>query len=91
LKKPGDFSSSEAEAALKREIESTVVQRLGTFARPAAIYVIRALPKTRSGKILRRALHAAAEGKDTGDLSTLEDPIALEAIKELLETTKKSG
>jgi acetyl-CoA synthetase-like protein len=47
--------------------------------------------KTRSGKILRRALHAAAEGKDIGDLSTLEDPIALQAIKELLEGRKKSG
>ena len=69
---------------------STVVQKLGAFARPAAIYVVRALPKTRSGKILRRALHAAAEGRETGDLSTLEDPIALEAIKELLEGTKKS-
>jgi propionyl-CoA synthetase len=66
-----------------------VAQQLGAFARPSAIYVIRALPKTRSGKILRRALHAAAEGKDTGDLSTLEDPIALEAIKELLEVTRK--
>ena len=90
LKRPGEFSSSEAETTLKREIESTVVRKLGAFARPAAIYIVRALPKTRSGKILRRALHAAAEGKDTGDLSTLEDPIALEAIKELLEGTKKS-
>ncbi|HSZ27869.1 MAG TPA: propionate--CoA ligase [Chthoniobacterales bacterium] len=89
LKKPGDFSSSEAEATLKREIGSTVAQNLGTFARPAAIYVVRALPKTRSGKILRRAILAAAEGRDTGDLSTLEDPVALDAIKELLEVTRK--
>jgi propionyl-CoA synthetase len=84
LKKPGDFCSSEAEAALKREIESTVVQNLGSFARPSGIYLIRALPKTRSGKILRRAILAAAQGRDTGDLSTLEDPVALDAIKELL-------
>jgi propionyl-CoA synthetase len=91
LKKPGDFSSIEAEAALKREIESTVDRNLGTFARPAAIYVVRALPKTRSGKILRRAILAAAEARDTGDLSTLEDPVALDAIKELLEGTRKLG
>jgi propionyl-CoA synthetase len=84
LKKPGDFCSSEAEAALKREIESTVVQNLGSFARPSGIYLIRALPKTRSGKILRRAILAAAQGRDPGDLSTLEDPVALDAIKELL-------
>jgi propionyl-CoA synthetase len=84
LKKPGDFCSLEAEAALKREIESTVVQNFGSFARPSGIYLIRALPKTRSGKILRRAILAAAQGRDPGDLSTLEDPLALDAIKELL-------
>jgi len=91
LRRPGDFSSGDAETALKREIEATVVQILGSFARPAAIHLVRALPKTRSGKILRRAIHAAAEGRDTGDLSTLEDPIALDAIKELLEVTKRRG
>jgi propionyl-CoA synthetase len=89
LKKPGDFSSPEAEVALKQDIASTVARNLGAFARPAAIYFIRALPKTRSGKILRRAILAAAEGRDTGDLSTLEDPIALDAIKELLEMTRR--
>jgi propionyl-CoA synthetase len=88
LKKPGDFSSGDAEAALKREIEVTVAQNLGTFARPASIYVVRALPKTRSGKILRRAILAAAEGRETGDLSTLEDPVALDAIQELLAVTR---
>jgi propionyl-CoA synthetase len=91
LKKPGDFSSDDAEKALKREIEATVVQMLGSFARPATIHLVRALPKTRSGKILRRAILAAAEGRDTGDLSTLEDPIALDAIKELLEVTKRQS
>jgi propionyl-CoA synthetase len=91
LKKPADFASAEAEAALKREIESTVERNLGTFARPAAIYIVRTLPKTRSGKILRRAILAAAEMRDTGDLSTLEDPVALDAIKELLEMTRKLG
>ncbi len=89
LKKPEDFSSPEAEAVLKREIEATVAETLGAFARPSAIYVVRALPKTRSGKILRRAILAAAEGTATGDLSTLEDPVALDAIKELLEVTRK--
>ncbi|MEA3164714.1 MAG: propionyl-CoA synthetase [Verrucomicrobiota bacterium] len=89
LKKPEDFSSPQAEALLKREIEATVAETLGAFARPSAIYVVRALPKTRSGKILRRAILAAAEGTATGDLSTLEDPVALDAIKELLEVTRR--
>ena len=66
-----------------------VERNLGAFARPSAIYLVRALPKTRSGKILRRAILAAAEGRATGDLSTLEDPVALDAIKELLEVTQK--
>jgi propionyl-CoA synthetase len=88
LKKPGDYPTKEAEVALKREIESTVVQNLGAFARPAAIYIIRALPKTRSGKILRRAILAAAEGRDTGDLSTLEDPVALDAIRDVLQAMR---
>jgi propionyl-CoA synthetase len=73
---------------LKREIESTVVQNLGAFARPSAIYIIRALPKTRSGKILRRAILAAADGRDTGDLSTLEDPVALDAIRDVLQAMR---
>src|ERR1700741_2143557 len=45
LQKPGDFSSGDAENALKREIEATVVQMLGSFARPATIHLVRALPK----------------------------------------------
>jgi propionyl-CoA synthetase len=89
LKKQDDFSSPSAEAELKREIEATVSQNLGSFARPSAIYIVRSLPKTRSGKVLRRAILAAAEGRETGDLSTLEDPVALDAIKELIQVTKR--
>jgi propionyl-CoA synthetase len=89
LKKQEDISSPEAAATLKREIEVTVSQHLGAFARPSAIYFVRGLPKTRSGKILRRAILAAAERRETGDLSTLEDPVALDAIKELIEVTKR--
>ncbi len=91
LKRPDDFSSHEAQTTLKQEIEATVSRHLGTFARPSAVYIIRGLPKTRSGKILRRAILAAAEGRDTGDLSTLEDPVALDAIKELIEVARRRG
>jgi propionyl-CoA synthetase len=77
-----EIESVASETQLKSEIELTVVQRLGAFARPAAIYIVRALPKTRSGKILRRAILAIAEDRDSGDLSTLEDPAALEAIEQ---------
>jgi propionyl-CoA synthetase len=78
------FASEEVRDRLRKEIEAIVVSKLGSFARPAGIYLIRALPKTRSGKILRRAILAAAEGRDTGDLTTLEDPAALDSIRELV-------
>jgi propionyl-CoA synthetase len=42
------------------------------------------LPKTRSGKLLRRAIQAVAEGRDPGDLTTMDDPTALQQIKDLL-------
>jgi propionyl-CoA synthetase len=86
-----DLPDVESRARLQKEIEAIVVSRLGAFARPAAIDIIRALPKTRSGKILRRAILAAAEGKETGDLSTLEDPVALEAIREVIRNRLKEG
>jgi propionyl-CoA synthetase len=91
LKQAEVFETEEQQTRLQKELESTVVSKLGAFARPAEIYLIRALPKTRSGKILRRAILAAAEGRDTGDLTTLEDPIALESIQELIQRIRKSG
>jgi propionyl-CoA synthetase len=89
-KSSAEFESVSSQIQLKSEIESTVVQRLGSFARPAAIHLVRALPKTRSGKILRRAILAIAEDRDSGDLSTLEDPSALEAIEEQIEADLRS-
>jgi propionyl-CoA synthetase len=91
VKQAEAFEGEEKRSQLQKEIESTVVSRLGSFARPAAIYLIRALPKTRSGKILRRAILAAAEGRDTGDLTTLEDPIALDSIREMIAGIQQSG
>jgi len=88
LKSQQSAGQPSTERELRTEIERTVEQRLGTFARPAAIYFVRMLPKTRSGKILRRAILAAAENRDTGDLSTLEDPVALDGVKEIIEATK---
>jgi propionyl-CoA synthetase len=91
VKQAEAFGSEAKQSQLQKEIESTVVSRLGSFARPAAIYVIRALPKTRSGKVLRRAILAATEGRDTGDLTTLEDPIALDSIREVIARIQESG
>jgi propionyl-CoA synthetase len=58
---------------------------LGAVAKPARVYVVDALPKTRSGKLLRRSLQALVESRDPGDLSTLDDPSALDAVRAALQ------
>ena len=67
-----------------REIMDTVDKQLGPIARPSAVHFVTLLPKTRSGKTLRRSIQALAEGRDPGDLTTIEDPNALEQIKKAL-------
>jgi propionyl-CoA synthetase len=69
----------------------TVTEQLGAVARPSRVYVVNALPKTRSGKLLRRSLQALAEQRDPGDLSTLDDPNALEEVKRALERGADAG
>lgn len=80
LKHPETFSSEQAQQALSREIMKVVDDQLGAVARPASIQFVSALPKTRSGKVLRRAIVAVCEGRDPGDLTTIEDPTTLEQI-----------
>jgi propionyl-CoA synthetase len=73
------------EQALKLEgdIMKLVDSQLGAVARPARVRFVATLPKTRSGKLLRRALQAVCEGRDPGDLTTIEDPSSLLQIKAL--------
>lgn len=73
-----------ARLQLEGEVMKQVDSRLGAVARPARVYVVAALPKTRSGKLLRRALQAVAERRDPGDLTTMEDPAALQQVKDLI-------
>ena len=61
-----------------------VDSQLGAVARPARVFFVTALPKTRSGKLLRRAIQAVCEKRDAGDLTTIEDPTALQQIKDLI-------
>jgi propionyl-CoA synthetase len=78
------LAASGADAALEGDMMRVVEDQLGAVARPARIRFVNALPKTRSGKVLRRAIVAVCEGRDPGDLPTIEDPNALEHIKESL-------
>jgi propionyl-CoA synthetase len=67
------------------EVMQTVDRQLGAIARPRAVHFVTLLPKTRSGKTLRRSIQALAEGRDPGDLTTIEDPGALEQIRQALQ------
>ena len=69
---------------LPQEVMDTVDKQLGAIARPRAVHFVTLLPKTRSGKTLRRSIQALAEGRDPGDLTTIEDPGALEQIRQSL-------
>ena len=73
-----------ATLALEGEIMKRVGDQLGAVARPSRVRFVSILPKTRSGKLLRRAIQAVCEGRDPGDLTTIEDPAALQQIKELV-------
>jgi propionyl-CoA synthetase len=71
-------------ASMRKEVMDTVDRELGAIARPGAVHFVTLLPKTRSGKLLRRSIQALAEGRDPGDLTTIEDPAALEQIRQAL-------
>ena len=68
---------------LAAEIVQAVAREIGALAKPQGVYFVPALPKTRSGKVLRRAIQAVWEARDPGDLTTIEDEGALEAIRVL--------
>jgi propionyl-CoA synthetase len=69
---------------LEGEIMKLVDRDLGAVARPARVRFVTVLPKTRSGKVLRRAIQAVCESRDTGDLTTMDDPAALQQIRDLV-------
>ena len=69
---------------LEGEVMKVVDQQLGALARPARVYFVTLLPKTRSGKMLRRAIQAVCEQRDPGDLTTMDDPAALQQIRDAL-------
>jgi propionyl-CoA synthetase len=78
------LSDDAARLRLEGEIMKRVDEQLGAIARPARVRFVTLLPKTRSGKLLRRAIQAVCEGRDAGDLTTIEDPAALQQIRDLL-------
>ena len=81
----------EAPGDVARGMQQCVIDQLGAIAKPARVYVVNALPKTRSGKLLRRSLQALVQDTDPGDLSTLDDPGALDEVRRALERGPEQG
>jgi propionyl-CoA synthetase len=87
LKDASAAATAPAALQLEGELMKVVDQQLGAVARPSRVRFVSVLPKTRSGKLLRRAIQAVVEGRDPGDLTTIEDPSALQQIGELVTST----
>jgi acetyl-CoA synthetase len=76
---------------LKKDIAKHLRTTIGPIAAPDAIYFVDSMPKTRSGKIMRRVLKAVASGQSVGDLTTLEDEGSIEEVKRAYEELKKAS
>ena len=87
VKDASKVATPAARAAQEKEVMATVDRQLGAIGRPSRVHFVTVLPKTRSGKLLRRSIQALAEGRDPGDLTTIEDPAALEQIRGALAGT----
>ncbi len=80
-------SNAAPSGELTHELLEQVTHRIGKIARPQAVHFVRLLPKTRSGKIMRRVVKAVAEGlAEVGDLTTLEDGASVEEVRSALRS-----
>jgi propionyl-CoA synthetase len=86
LRDPDRAATPELALKLEGELMKVVDEQLGAVARPSRVRFVTGLPKTRSGKLLRRAIQAVCESRDPGDLTTIEDPTALQQIRDLFPT-----
>jgi len=90
--RPGHADAQDVEAGLQTRLalidrlKSLVATRLGKPLRPQAILFVRDLPKTRNAKVMRRVIRAAYLGEVPGDLSSLENPQAVEEIRAVRRT-----
>lgn len=73
---------------LAKELKDLVGEEIGKFATPDDIFVVKGVPKTRSGKIMRRILRALAEGRDAGDITTLDDPETVRKVAEIVKAAR---
>ncbi|MCB1274243.1 MAG: acetyl-coenzyme A synthetase, partial [Leucobacter sp.] len=78
------LTADDAEAELKKHVAGAI----GAIARPRQVFIVAELPKTRSGKIMRRLLKDAAEGREIGDTTTLADTSVMQLISQRMRTEK---
>jgi acetyl-CoA synthetase len=81
LKEKGRAAGASPGDGLQRELQNHVVKKIGAIARPDKLFFTAELPKTRSGKIMRRLLRDIAEGRVLGDTTTLADPAVVASLK----------
>jgi acetyl-CoA synthetase len=84
-------SGYEPSDELAAELREWIGERIGKIARPKAVILVSDLPKTRSGKIMRRLLRDIAEGHELGDTTTLRDPAVVEEIKSKADEVLAAG
>jgi propionyl-CoA synthetase len=80
VRNPDRIATPELRATLESEVMAVVDTILGAIGRPCRVHFVLQLPKTRSGKVLRRSIKAISEGHDPGDLTSLDDPMGIEQI-----------
>jgi len=88
IKESAGADTDEARAELEKKLKEHVTTKIGAIARPETILFTAELPKTRSGKIMRRLLRDIAEGRALGDVTTLADPSVVKSLKERYEETE---
>ncbi|EBG7086324.1 propionate--CoA ligase [Salmonella enterica] len=84
-KQSDTLADREAARDEEKAIMALVDNQIGHFGRPAHVWFVSQLPKTRSGKMLRRTIQAICEGRDPGDLTTIDDPASLQQIRQAIE------
>jgi acetyl-CoA synthetase len=77
--KPGYKASPE----LEKKISDAISREIGKIAKPRRVWIVRDMPKTRSGKIMRRVLGAISNKKDVGDVTTLANPEIVDEIRKM--------
>ena len=68
---------------VRKLVESSVIREIGSIARPRRVVIVPDMPKTRSGKIMRRVLAAISNNEDAGDISTLANPEIVDEIRKV--------